>query len=680
MPGGLSMKRILIFSAIFGLGLFQASNPAARSGPRQEKEQAALQHEVTVTLKLVQVYVTDKRGNPVTDLRKDEFILYDNRDERQITEFERHALSLPGTPAPSPTKELVETALNPPSPLLNRKFFFLFDLVFTEGKGFRIAREAALHFMETGLIPADEASVLLFSGGRSLDVRKLPTRDHGAVREAIESLSIADLLDRVFNESEAPPVRITSSRDASTSDFRPSSSGGPSEIRILAGNFIWALKSFAQALRYLPGQKHVIFYSKGIKPTTIGRGEPSGMYGELSRGYADMCKELAAAGVSVFPVNTQDPDAFNVGFGKGEATLRETATATGGRYLGFAVNAEKHMETVNSITGMYYVLGYPIGQTWDGKFHTIRIKISRPGCEVHAQPGYFNPKPFAEYSKIEKEIHLIDLALAGKPLSQDPVRFAMQALPVACAPRDNLFFIAEIPKDRLAGIAGPKVEVVSLVFDAHDEIVDSRRAEVDLAAKTLEQNPGFLFAALSARPGTYKCRVVLRNIETGRAAVAGISAIVPEGAADKLLVFPPLLASEAAGTVFLGRDVDKREGQPAAEARAAQAFLFDLKKYVPYLEDQLPAGAAITAAVRCVAPSDDVSGLELSAQLTSPATGEDQAVPLSILEEKEEKNTKIFVARLEIPEVTPGLYMLAFIVSDSRSGLSSRVARSFLIK
>lgn len=670
------MKRILIFSAIFGLWFFQASSPAARSGPRWEKEQAALQHEVTVTLKLVQVYVTDKRGNPVTDLRKDEFILYDNRDERQITEFERHALSLPGTPAPSPPKELVETALNPPSPLLNRKFFFLFDLVFTEGKGFRIAREAALHFMGTGLMPTDEASVLSFSGGRSLDIRRLPTRDHGAVREAIESLSIADLLDRVFTESEGAQVRIASSGDASTSNFRPSSGGGPSEIRILAGNFIWALKSFAQTLRYLPGQKHVILYSKGIKPTTIGRGEAGGMYSELSRGYADMCKELAAAGVSVFPVNTQDPDAFHVEFGKGEATLRETAAATGGRYLGYAVNAEKHMETVNNITGMYYVLGYPIGQTWDGKFHTIRVKVSRSGCEVHAQPGYFNPKPFAEYSKMEKEIHLVDLALAGKPLSQEPVRFAMQALPVACAPRDNLFFIAEIPKDRLADIAGPKVEVVSLVFNALDEIVDSRRAEVDFTAKPLEQNPAFLFAALSARPGTYKCRVVLRNLETGRAAVAGISAIVPEGAADKLIVFPPLLASEGAGTVSLGGDVDNQEGQ----ARAAQAFLFDPKKYAPYLEDQLPAGAAITAAVRCATPSDDVSGLELSAQLTSQASGKEQAVPLSILEEKGEKSTKIFLARLEIPEVTPGLYILAFIVSDSRNGLSSRVARSFLIK
>ena len=96
------------------------------------------------------------------------------------------------------------------------------------------------------------------------------------------------------------------------------------------------------------------------------------------------------------------------------------------------------METVNNITGMYYVLGYPISQTWDGKFHNVRVKVTRPDCEVHAQPGYFNPKPFTEYSKIEKEIHLVDLALSAKPISQDPQRFAMQALPVAFPPK-NIF-------------------------------------------------------------------------------------------------------------------------------------------------------------------------------------------------------------------------------------------------
>ena len=222
--------------------------------------------------------------------------------------------------------------------------------------------------------------------------------------------------------------------------------------------------------------------------------------------------------------------------------------------------------------------------------------------------------------------------------------------------------------------------MASLVFNALDEIVDSRRTEMALEADRIEQSSAFLLTALSARPGTYKSRVVLRNIETGRAAVAGASVVVPDTATAKILVFPPLLVSEEAGSVLLGAATDKQDGRSVGAARAAQAFLFDPKRYKPYLGDQLTAGAAITAAVRCTVTGDDVSGLELSAKLISQASGEEHAIALTILEKREDKDAKVFLARLEIPEVAAGLYRMAFIVSDGRSGLSSRIIRNFVIE
>jgi hypothetical protein len=222
--------------------------------------------------------------------------------------------------------------------------------------------------------------------------------------------------------------------------------------------------------------------------------------------------------------------------------------------------------------------------------------------------------------------------------------------------------------------------VASLVFNALDEIVDSRRTEMALEADRVEQSSAFFWTALSARPGTYKSRVVLRNMETGQAAVAGASVVVPEAAAARITVFPPFLVTEAAASVLLGAATDKPDGRSAGAAQAAQAFIFDPKKYKPYLGDKLTAGVPITAAVRCSVPSEDVSGLELSARLISPASGEEHAIALSILEKREDKNAKVFLARLEIPEVAPGLYRMAFIVSDGRSGLSSRIIRNFIIE
>lgn len=53
-------------------------------------QQAPLRHEVSVTLKLVQVYVTDKSGRPVADLTRDDFRVFDGGKRVAVTEFERH--------------------------------------------------------------------------------------------------------------------------------------------------------------------------------------------------------------------------------------------------------------------------------------------------------------------------------------------------------------------------------------------------------------------------------------------------------------------------------------------------------------------------------------------------------------------------------------------------------------
>jgi hypothetical protein len=77
---------------IFGLILTGSS--FSGSGQKDTQE-ADLKHEVVVTLKLIQVYVTDKKGSPVTDLEKSDFQLWDNGKPVEITGFEKHVSTLP---------------------------------------------------------------------------------------------------------------------------------------------------------------------------------------------------------------------------------------------------------------------------------------------------------------------------------------------------------------------------------------------------------------------------------------------------------------------------------------------------------------------------------------------------------------------------------------------------------
>ena len=84
----LPIKRISTVLFFFYFALISLSLALTQ----KQKKTQELRHEVAVTLKLVQIYVTDKKGNPVLDLKKEDFIIHDNGKEKPITEFEKHCL------------------------------------------------------------------------------------------------------------------------------------------------------------------------------------------------------------------------------------------------------------------------------------------------------------------------------------------------------------------------------------------------------------------------------------------------------------------------------------------------------------------------------------------------------------------------------------------------------------
>jgi len=644
------VKKFIILPIFAGFCFAAGPSFQSSSAPQEAlRPQKPLQHEVSVTLKLIQVIVTDKKGNPVTDLRKDEFILYDNGEQKALTEFEKHVLSLPSAKAPAEEK-LGPTPLGTTPRLLNRKLFFLFDFAYAEAIGVRIARKAALHFIDTNLMPTDELGVISFSGNRDLQILEFQTTDHKKIRKAVESLGIQNMMGRVARSG--------------------------SEARFIARNFMWALTAFAQTLRYVRGQKQIILFSSGIPGPFIN--SPESKNSDLRYIYTQLGKELATSNISIYPINTEDPlTVLNRNESQtGAVTLRELASTTGGQYLGNAVNSSEHLEKVQALTGAYYVLGYPITETWDGKYHKIKVKVSRPGCEVRAQAGYLDPKPFAEYSDLEKQIHLVDLALAENPLSQAPVRFTMQALSCSQEPPDNLGFVAEIPLEKLGEVAGTKVEVVSLVFNAADDIVDLRRTESDFTV--IKRNKTFHLSLLSVPPGNYKCRVVMRNLETGRAAVAGATAVVPERKPEEILLFPPLFLAPEKGAFYIGENAAKRPAGKGGSDLLAKAFLFDPAQYAPFLETTLKGGTETWVSVRCAVPKGLTGDIRLSASFLDAQTGEEIPVPLTVIAKNDSGGVKTYFVRLEIPAVKPDTYRFS-LLAEGPSGMSSRLVRSFVI-
>ncbi len=160
--------------------------------PQVVKTQKPIRHEVGITLKLIQVVVTDGYGKPVTDLKKEDFVLLDNGEKKKLTEFERHDFRVPAVEA-KPAEGIAEKtspAAKPGPP--SRKFFLLFDFANNGLSGVRKMGEVAKHFLDTAILPGDQVAVLTLTALKLLQVPIDLTTDHGPIRKYVAKIGLSD--------------------------------------------------------------------------------------------------------------------------------------------------------------------------------------------------------------------------------------------------------------------------------------------------------------------------------------------------------------------------------------------------------------------------------------------------------------------------------------------------------
>jgi len=400
------MRKIIPFflEFIFGLflptGIFKGTELAAQAKTKAVQE--SYQHEVTVTLKLVQVFVADRQGNPALDLDKPDFLLYDNGKLQTITDFERHFLSAPET-------QLEETR---PSPgrhlpfLMNRKFIFLIDYESNDLEGIAKSRNAARQFIDTRVQPDDEIALFSYSSFRGLTLHEYLTSDHERVRRALKKTLEIPEISEGWDSYANLGHSAGGSRKVGT---------GKDVVR-----FSSHLQALAKTFRHIPGQKNFILFSRGLG--MISPGSPAWDF------WVAMGKELASANCRVFSVNTTTgvDNKINV---SAEVGLKHLSKLTGGKYFPDVNFYSRIAEDIQNVASNYYILGYSIESTWDGRFHDIKVEVKKPGYKVYAQGGYFNPLPFHKLSVVEKHLHLLDLALGEKATPGPHMNFPLIALP-----------------------------------------------------------------------------------------------------------------------------------------------------------------------------------------------------------------------------------------------------------
>jgi VWFA-related protein len=690
---------------------------------QQSPKQTPLQYEVTVTLKLIQVYVTDKSGKPVADLTKDDFAVMDNGRPVAVTAFERHELGLAPPAAEAPQKEEKPAPAPPESRTINRKFIILFDLAFNSGHGVAASVKAALDFLDTKVAPEDETAFISYSMLKGLRVHESLTSDHAKVRKAVAAVTAKDLSGRA-DEIELAywlMVQIAQNPDG---DFR----AAEAELRRMewqrqdsmhqAQSYFLGLTALARALRLVQGQKSVLFFSAGVPSSLVNTTRSVGIdtsrdnvgasTTRMSTGSTfdvgnsvlrplqeTMLKEFSASNCSFYAFDTRESskgftpfvydemqvltrasggmksaDGVNLAITNpfrddkttGIDSLKRLSDQTGGRYYSNIAFYEKNLEQVSDITGSYYVLGYSIPAAADGKFHDVKVEVKRKGCQVRAQRGYFNPKPFREYTDLEKDLHLFDLALNERSEFSAPKSLPVSALSYDSGQGARARVLARIPKDIWDRSGGNSVELVALFFDEQENLLSLQRAtvsSVDYLGKEL------LFSAgTPARPGLVKCRVVVRDLETGTSAVGSAKSYIGKANDQGLTVHSPMLIAAGGGLFHLEGKVKGTPENPSWR----EIYSYDAAAFSPIV-----GGGAIKAGKVGVIVPYSASGtgrpdVVFKANLVNTATGENLPVTLGLKELS--GRGAIWVQNLEISleTIPPGTYLLYIHAGDKPSG------------
>lgn len=393
------------------------------SAPEADEPASTFVEAVEVSLVELEVFVTDRDGNAITDLKHEDFTVLEDKRVVDVTNFSvrvdgnevRRAIDGVPVEVPETSASLARLEDVPPGQQLSLVIFVdNFNIrPFNRNRTFRRIRD----FVRTALRPGDR--VMLASYERSLKERVPFTTDTTRVVNALLDMeSESGYAQGQDSERDELLRTVQEARDSQYALGR---------IRMHAENVtndmmfaIDALKDFLAPLAGLPGRKVVVHVSDGL-PMVAGHdlfvavseqfSESSALMEsrsfDLARRYSEIAHLANASGVTFYMIDAAGLRApggtastrFNANYSSRLESAR-TYNVQGPLQLiseqtgGFAiVNTNDTGERLGQVTRdlrTYYSLGYmPLGGGGSGRYRDVEVKVNRPGrFLVRHRQGY----------------------------------------------------------------------------------------------------------------------------------------------------------------------------------------------------------------------------------------------------------------------------------------------------
>ncbi len=382
---------------------------------------------VDVNVVNVEVYVTDRKGKPITGLTRGAFEILEDKRPMEITNFYATEAGRPMIPTrvelPEPAVE-VPGVVRPVLPVIpeTQKLYLAvyvdnFNIrPFNRNRVFRDLRQ----FLSNELSEQDQ--VMLVSYDRSLKVRHSFTNDPGAIARALFELE--NLTGHAISrDSERRELlqEIDRAEELVQVEYRVRQYA---EERYNNASFtLSALKEYIGSLAGLEGRKALIYVSDGLEMIQgedlfnalqrkfLGSSGLSHMMDFNTQREFQRVTQLAnsnrvalytidAAGLRVSSTTSADTRGLETpGLGSFiesiyisnlQSPLLYMAEQTGGQAIINSNRVGPGLAKIGRDFDTYYSLGYTPGHRGDGKYHkiTVRLKSQPKGIKIRHREGY----------------------------------------------------------------------------------------------------------------------------------------------------------------------------------------------------------------------------------------------------------------------------------------------------
>lgn len=553
-----SLILVLILS-LFVSGSGQTTSSSAQQTVPDDDEVV----RITTNLVQIDVTVTDKDGRQVTDLRPEEFEVFEDGRPQALSNFSyigldvNAAASQPSDRARKPRDKSVLP--EPPVRLrpeqVRRAFALVVDDFGMDFTSMHFARKALKKFVDEQMQPGDLVAILRTTSG--VGALQQFTTDKRQLYAAIERIRWSPRYGKGLTSFSFGGERESLPADGSRSQGDNNPLGDSlSEMedfreKMFKYGALAALEYITRGLKEIPGRKAVILMTSGLPVGNVGRTSDRTLSAlerliELANRASIVYYTIDARGLETLNFTAADAGGWPHDTGRRLSAMRSASfdSQTGMRYLSeqtggtfFGNNNDLSSGIKRAVEDLkgYYLIGYrPEASTFDPKtgqrhFHKLSVKVKRPGLKLRTRAGFLGVAD-------EKLLTTPKLATTRKdqlinalnsPFSSGDIEVRLTSLFANNASRGSYIrSLLRIDtaalkfKETADGWHEAVVDIMAVTFDAEGKVMEevnrteTIRAQGQAYERLLRDGLIYVLNVPLERPGGYQLRLAVRDATT----------------------------------------------------------------------------------------------------------------------------------------------------------------------